>query len=221
MLWSGMCFSVSASFTSATALLVAGGICVYRAGDRRNILYALVPVMFGAQQFIEGLIWLALQAPDKSYGPLSIEFLTLTYSGFSQLLWPVYIPLAIWLFETVSWRRKAILMTGVAGLLVSVFLLGAMLDRPVVAHAEGHHIAYAFAHLHVVPATLLYLLGTCLAPLLSSHASVRLFGLAALVSSVLVYAFYAAWFISVWCFFAGLLSCIVFLKFANFRRNAV
>jgi hypothetical protein len=38
---------------------------------------------------------------------------------------------------------------------------------------------------------------------------------------MITYAFFAAWFISVWCFFAGLLSCIVFLKFVNFRRNAV
>jgi hypothetical protein len=216
-----MCFSASASFTSATALLVAGGICASRADERRNMLYALVPVMFGMQQFIEGLIWLALKAPDKSYGPLSIEFLTMAYSVFSQVLWPVYIPLAIWMFETVAWRRKAILMIGMAGLLVSVFLLGAMLDRPVIAQVEGQHIAYVFAHLHVIPATLLYLLGTCLAPLLSSSASVRLFGIAALISSVITYAFYATWFISVWCFFAGLLSCIVFLKFVNIREKDV
>ena len=185
------------------------------------MLYALVPVMFGMQQFIEGLIWLALKSPDQSYGPLSIEFLTMAYSVFSQVLWPIYIPLSIWLFEKVKWRGKAILMIGMAGLAASVFLLGAMLDQPVIAHVEGRHIAYAFAHLHVVPATLLYLLGTCLGPLLSSSASVRLFGIAALVSAVITYAFFATWFISVWCFFAGLLSCIVFLKFVNIRPKDV
>jgi hypothetical protein len=42
---------------------------------------------------------------------------------------------------------------------------------------------------------------------------VQLFGMAATLSFCATYAFYATWFISVWCFFAGALSCIVLLQF--------
>ena len=40
---------------------------------------------------------------------------------------------------------------------------------------------------------------------------VRLFGVLALLSFASVYYFYAAWFISVWCFFAALLSITILL----------
>ena len=169
--------------------------------------------MFGVQQSLEGLIWLSLATPTNAYAGLSAEALTQAYSAFSQVLWPVYVPVSIWLLEPVAWRRKVLLGISAGGALVSLFLLTAMLDHPVVAKVQGHHIAYAFSHVHIVAATLLYLMGTCVAPMLSSRISVRLFGIAVFVSSVLAYAVYSAWFISVWCFFAGLLSCIVLFNF--------
>ena len=66
----------------------------------------------------------------------------------------------------------------------------------------------------------LYLLGTCASLLFSSHGRVVAFGVAAFASAVAAYAFYATWFISVWCFFAGLLSVIVLLHFTGRRRHA-
>jgi hypothetical protein len=64
----------------------------------------------------------------------------------------------------------------------------------------------------------LYLLGTCASLMFSSHARVVAFGVAAFASAVAAYAVYATWFISVWCFFAGVLSVIVFLYFTDPRR---
>lgn len=49
--------------------------------------------------------------------------------------------------------------------------------------------------------------------LFSSHWAVRLFGVTAFVSFVAAYAFYATWFISVWCFSPAVLSAIVLLQF--------
>ena len=60
----------------------------------------------------------------------------------------------------------------------------------------------------------LYLVSTALSPFLSTHRMVKVFGLLALLSFGAAYAFYATWFISVWCFFAALLSAVVFLHFA-------
>jgi uncharacterized membrane protein len=51
--------------------------------------------------------------------------------------------------------------------------------------------------------------------LFSSHRIVRVFGIAALLSFLAAYAVYAKWFISVWCFFAAVLSAIVLLYFTN------
>jgi hypothetical protein len=42
---------------------------------------------------------------------------------------------------------------------------------------------------------------------------VQFFGVLALLSFGAAYYFYAVWFISVWCFFAALLSVVVYLQF--------
>ena len=64
----------------------------------------------------------------------------------------------------------------------------------------------------------LYVLATCVSSLVSSCKTIRFFGAATFVALVGAYVFYAFWFISVWCFFAALLSAIVMLHFS--RRNA-
>ena len=67
----------------------------------------------------------------------------------------------------------------------------------------------------------LYLTSTALSPILSTHRMVRTFGILALLSFGAAYAFYATWFISVWCFFAALLSVVVYLHFALRTREKV
>jgi hypothetical protein len=65
---------------------------------------------------------------------------------------------------------------------------------------------------------ILYVVGTCISMLFSSHGRVRLFGVAAFAAFVVTYVFYNVWLISVWCFFAAMLSVIVLLYFP--RRPA-
>ena len=65
----------------------------------------------------------------------------------------------------------------------------------------------------------LYLMATTLSPFLSSYRIVKVFGILALSSFAAAYFFYATWFISVWCFFAALLSAIVYLHFVLRRAE--
>jgi hypothetical protein len=48
---------------------------------------------------------------------------------------------------------------------------------------------------------------------------VKVFGVLALLSFAAAYFFYAIWFISVWCFFAALLSAVVYLHFVLYRAQ--
>jgi hypothetical protein len=57
----------------------------------------------------------------------------------------------------------------------------------------------------------LYLAATCGSFFVSSHPFVRLFGVLALVSFVLSYLFYARALVSVWCFFAAILSVVIYV----------
>jgi hypothetical protein len=204
-----MCFSAPVSFIAGTVLLGIGAITTYRASHKREWAYALIPLLFGLQQLLEGALWLTFSDPTShlNYG------LTQAFSVFSQVLWPVYIPVAVLLLETVAWRKKAIALIALAGASVSLFLLYYLAHRTVVSQVQGNHIAYVFPHFHEFFATGLYLLGACVSPLLSSHRTVRWFGLAITASLVVTYVFYSTWFTSVWCFFSAAISALVLAHF--------
>jgi hypothetical protein len=212
-----MCFSATASFTAGLGLVVVGALSVQRCTQRSELPFALVPVLFGIQQFLEGALWLTFpaKAPDLNAA------LTQIFSYFSQVLWPIYIPLAVLLLEPAGWRHRVLVLITGAGTVCGLFLLSYLVRLPVISEVRGQHIVYIFPHFHVVAATGLYLLGTCVGPLFSSHRLVRLFGLAATLSFIATYAFYATWFISVWCFFAGILSSVVLLFFSRKVRDEV
>ncbi len=200
-----MCFSATASFSAGGLLLGIGSLTLHRTRCWREVPFALIPSFFGLQQLLEGGLWLSLSDPLHRCGPL----LTHAYSGFSQVVWPVFIPVAVVLLEAHPLRNKALLWIVAAGGLVSLFLLGALTHLQIRAQVNSGHISYIFPHFHEAIATGLYLLGACISPLMSSHRSVRWFGVLITVSLLLTMAFYSMWFISVWCFFAAITSCAI------------
>ena len=114
-----MCFSAPASFTAAAVLLGLGTVTMRRARSRRELPYAAIPLLFGVQQLLEGMLWLTF--PDRA--PLLNVALTHLYSFFSHVLWPIYVPLAALALESVRWRRRVLVAIAVAGALVGLYLL--------------------------------------------------------------------------------------------------
>ncbi len=212
-----MCFSATASFTAGAALLVVGTVTTRRAGGSADLAFAAVPLLFGVQQILEGALWLTF--PDEA--PLLNTVLTYVYTFFSHVLWPVYVPLAVLLMERTPWRRKVLGAIAIAGAAVALYLLILLVRRPLVSQVTGGHIAYTSPHFYALEVMTLYLLGTCVSSLFSSHRSVRVFGVAAFLSFVAAYAFYATWFISVWCFFAAVLSGTVLLHLRSIASTTI
>lgn len=212
-----MCFSATASFSAGVALLVVGTVTTRGAGRSKDLAFAAIPLLFGVQQILEGALWLTFPVN----APVSNMVLTYAYSFFSHVLWPIYVPLAVLLIEPRPWRRKVLAAIAVVGAAVGLYLLYFLFRLPLVAQVTGRHIAYLSPHFFAVEVMTLYLLGTCLSSLFSSHLSVRWFGVAAFLSFIAAYAIYATWFISVWCFFAAVLSCIVLLHFPRGGRPRV
>ena len=110
-----------------------------------------------------------------------------------------------------------------AGAAVGLYLLYFLVSLPIVSQIEGRHISYVSPHFYIVAVMMLYVLGTCTSMLFSSHRAVRLFGVAAFVAFVAAYVFYAAWLISIWCFFAAALSfiCVAALSSATGKRKTL
>jgi len=206
-----MCFSASASFAAGTALLAVGMVTLKKSGHRSELAFAAIPLLFGVQQILEGVLWLTFRF-DAALVNVAATF---AYSFFSHVLWPIYVPFAALLLEPVRWRRQVILFTLVAGAAAGLYLLVNLVRIPIVARAVDGHIEYASPHFYILAVMGSYLGATCVSMLFSSHRYVRLFGLAALLSFIGVYAAYTKWFISVWCFFAAVLSVIVLLHFTD------
>ncbi len=208
-----MCFSATASF-SAGALLLGLGALTMRAAlathQRRELPFAAIPLLFAIQQLIEGVIWLTFRVD----APLLNSVMTHVYSFFSHVLWPVYVPVAVLLLEPTGWRRRALFAFVAAGVAVGAYLLYILLAFPVVSRPTGQHVEYVSPHFFAAATMTLYLMSTALSPVLSTHPMVRVFGVLALLSFGAAYTFYATWFISVWCFFAALLSAVIYLHFA-------
>ncbi|MDP3355400.1 MAG: hypothetical protein Q8M51_06005 [Polaromonas sp.] len=208
-----MCFSATASF-SAGVMLVGLGTLTLRAVRRpRELLLGAIPLLFGIQQLIEGVIWLTFNYE----APLLNAVMTHLYSFFSHVLWPVWVPLAVLLIEPSEWRRKALTLFVAGGVAVGAYLMYALLAFPIVSRPTGQHIEYVAPHFFAATVMSLYLLSTTVSPVLSTYRTVKVFGVLALLSFGAAYYFYAAWFISVWCFFAAILSGIIYFHLVQRR----
>lgn len=207
-----MCFSATASFTAGVALLGIGAVAAVRARRPAELPFALIPGLFGVQQLIEGGLWLTF----THNAPLANIVLTHAYSFFSHVLWPIYVPIAVLLLEPEEWRRKLLMAIAAAGAAVGLYLLYFLVTEPVVSEVVGSHISYQSPHFYTAAVMTLYVLATCVSSLVSSCGTIRWFGAVTFVALLAAYGFYAYWFISVWCFFAAVLSVIVLV---HFRRR--
>lgn len=185
-----------------------GALSLRRTVGLAEVPYAAIPIIFAVHQLVEGWLWLALpgQLP-------SAHILTILYLLVSNVFWPVFGPAAIWLIEPRAMHRKWLLLPVAAGVGIGLFFLMAIISQPVSAAISGSHIAYDLPHPQGKIAFAFYAVATCLAPLMSSHKLIRLFGLVLIASMIASYTVYTLWFASVWCFFAALLSAVVFSHF--------
>lgn len=208
-----MCFSATASFSAGVLLVGVGTLTLRAVRHPRELLLGSIPLLFGIQQLIEGVIWLTF-----SYqAPLLNVVLTHLYSFFSHVLWPVYVPVAVLLIEPPGWRRKPQGLFAAGGFSVGAYLMYALVALPIVSRPTGQHIEYVAPHFFAATVMSLYLLSTTASPIFSSSKWVRVFGVVSLLAFGAAYYFYATWFISVWCFFAAILSGIIYFHLVQQR----
>ncbi len=206
-----MCFSATASFTAGTALTVVGGLTLRKSQGKIELPLAMVPLLFGVQQLTEGVLWLSLRHDL----PVLRSLATYIFSMFSHVLWPIFVPLAILLVETSRRRRRALGVFQVLGLSVGLYLLYFIVRFPVTARIHGHSIFYDSHHFFITGVLVAYLLATCISGLFSSHWCINIFGVLAFILAIAAYEVSVKTFVSVWCFFAAVLSLLVYVHFSG------
>lgn len=210
-----MCFSASVSYSTA-AVLVTTGMYAVRQAKRLSPPYlpwALIPVFFGLQQAFEGRVWQLLDAGNAS---AAVPF-ALGFHFFSHFLWLWWFPLCSYLVEPGKIRKRVFGGCAIFGALAGTLVYAAMLFHPewMSATVRQHSIFYDFSvpfhsssYLPITPAALYAL--TILVPLLfSSHRLIRIFGVLVILSVLLASEAYGYAYVSVWCFFAAVLSLYI------------
>ena len=204
-----MCFSAAASFAAAGVLGVSGGLTLAQVKKKSELPFASIPLLFGIQQAIEGAVWVSFGAPVVN------TVATYAYSMFSHVLWPIFVPFSVLMIETDPTRKKILRLFSFIGLFVGLYLLYFIIADPVTAHITKNSIAYHSPHLYVYPIMALYLIATCGSCLVSSHKIIKIFGVVLFISFAIAAWFFTETFFSVWCFFAAILSIIVYWYFRS------
>lgn len=189
-----------------------GVATVKKAKRKSEIPFAMIPLLFGIQQVVEGMLWLSFRFDS----PLLNVTMTYMFTLFSHVLWPMYVSFAIGLLETVAWRKKVIWAFQFIGIAVGLYLLYLVIRFPVTSEVD-EHIVYVSPHFYKAPMMVLYLAATCVSSFFSSHKIINLFGVLALLFFMVAYWVHSVAFFSIWCFFAAVLSVVIYLyfKFGN------
>ena len=198
-----MCFSATASFAASAVLGTTGIAALSTVKDRRDYFLAAVPVLFAVQQFIEGMVWMTL-----GQGLLT-ESLAYGFLFFAFLLWPVYIPLAVWAHERNPSRKCMLRYLIFFGSIGSFYLLVVLFSQSLGVELAGNSLCYKIGAPFEVPGIILYVSVTVGALLISSSRFVQWFGALTLLSAAFAWFAYEKAFTSVWCFFAAALSLLI------------
>jgi len=203
-----MCFSAGASFGVGAILTGTGVGAIKKIESSRMLAFASMPILFGVQQLSEGLLWLSFTNPDlASWHNFSMYLFLL----IAQVIWPIWVPFALWLMEPDKARKKIIFYFMWLGGILSAYMLYCLFVYEVSAIVESQHIRYYMHFPNWYLHRGAYFFATVIPIFLSSLKWMKLLGITMLLSLILSFIFFVHYVISVWCFFAAILSALVLL----------
>lgn len=205
-----MCLSATVSFAAAAVLIPSGAIATVWAwtGDRRYLMLAILPLLFGLQQAAEGMVWVAGAAGHAHH----VEQYSFIYMFFAWIVWPVWIPMSTYFLESGG-RSAIILLFVIAGA-----MLGGLQFVPYFVHdgwLSTSFLAWAvrYEDVNLLDAIVsrvvtygIYLAAVIAPPLLVRDRGVKVFGLLTGGVVVVTYLFFSYAYISVFCFGGALIS---------------
>jgi hypothetical protein len=206
-----MCFSAPVSFATSALLIPAGIYCLRQAREnaRDYLPLAAWPLFFGVQQTLEGLIWLEIGSNQLNL----IHSASLRFLFFSHFLWLFWTPFSAFSLESHKRRKNLLMIVTIIG-----FFYGALLYIPLVFNDNLLMIRVREGSIDYTTQFILddlfpenfsfvtYLLIILMSFLISSNRSFKFLGGLIFLAVLVTYISFRYAFISVWCFFAAILS---------------
>lgn len=228
-----MCFSATASFGASAILGAVGIIAIAKAKTSPQRVFASIPMIFAIQQLTEGVLWLSFK--NESIRPLQ-STLTYVYLVFAMAVWPFLISYSVWGLEKDAKRKRIMRGLVVIGTIVTLVVFIVLTLYPVevmrpfcatcpFSSTEGlnQHLHYEFTFPRIAKNLIgtfsaLYIIATIVTPFISSIKKMKWMGIVFLASYLFAVIFYNGFVVSIWCFFAALLSFVVLWIIRDLRR---
>ncbi len=196
-----MCFSAGASFAVSGGLAVMG-VDALRVAPRKQRILAAIPLLFAVQQALEGIQWLYLKAGSvctvAGYG----------YLAFAFALWPLYIPIAVYLLDKAD--RRVVKWFVVLGALIAAWDTIPLLYEPLRIYVSSRGLViYDVLVPYGRVAAALYVATVSGALLASRVNALRIGGFLTIFTAVVAMGISAFGFVSLWCFVAAIVSSAV------------
>ena len=212
-----MCFSATASFGAGIVLSVIGVASIRKAEHPSQIIFASTPLLFAVQQIAEGVLWVTL--PNPAY-VVTQKVITHLFLFFAEIVWPIWVPVALLLLEREATRKKAQRILVGVGILVSCCLAYFILSYHVQAKIIGYHVSYEqdFTTAFRTYIGALYVIVTVAPPFFSHIKRMWFLGLTTLISYIVTTIFYDNYLVSVWCFFASVISASIYVVMLEIKK---
>ena len=213
-----MCFSATASFSAGIVLTVIGIASIKKVQNPSQSLFASIPLIFAAQQIVEGFLWLNLPSPDN---PLLNQSLIYAFLVVAQVIWPIWVPLSIYKLTPKADRKtiqKILVGIGIfTGTCLAIFLM--FFDATAKIH--GNHVLYNQTYPETIRyiGVSFYLAATILPLYFSSVKNLWILGLGIFVAYVVSFIFFSRYLLSVWCFFAAIISVTVYVIIIKAKKR--
>ncbi|WP_329027273.1 DUF6629 family protein [Streptomyces sp. NBC_00690] len=205
-----MCWSATADLVAGTAIGAIGAYCVVRVRTPRELPLAALPLLLGAHQIVESVIW--------RHGG-GTGWATLAWAVIALPLLPLWVPIGVLLVAPAGARARLAIPL-VAGVLTAGALCYALATRTVVAEIRGNRVGYLLDLPQPVPVIVGYLLATVGALLLSGDPILRLLGILTGVGAVVCLVLWRTEFVSTWCALAAVVSVVLLVWVRNGPHRA-
>ncbi len=213
-----MCFSPEASFAGGIIISAVGIFTIRKVHKPSQILFATIPLFFGFQQIAEGFVWLTLPLPQ--YIVIQRIFVY-TFLITAQVIWPVMIPLSVLFMEESKKKKKILTYLLAAGILLAAYYSFCLIHFHVHPQINRFHIVYHndFPEALAMIATIVYLIATIPPLFISSVKRTHLLAVLMTFSCIVTVIFFKQYLTSVWCFFAALISGVIYWILSDLQRS--
>lgn len=216
-----MCWSAGADLAAGSVITGVGLASVAVVPKDRRIVLAALPVLLGAHQLIESVVW---RGVDGTVDPATASAARVAWAAIALPLLPAFMPIAVLLARTASGpaaqpgivrglsrgraRARDWWFLGI-GLATALVLAHDVLGSDITAAEHGHTLAYGIG-ITAAPVLLVGYLVGALGPLLGSgDPDLVLSGAAAAVGAAGCALLWRLAFASTWCALAAVISVLM------------